>query len=790
MAASLKASKHGLEIVDRSRQRKGWKRQDEAWLQVASVTLGVLKRFWRRFPIQADSFIKLCQAVDLDNWQDIAELDDRSTSSYPLDNLATPASAVPVELSAQSSQQARNSDSTVLVSQVMQMANNSEMDLRNSLRQKPNNNLPHFPYKVLGREEELNQLLKHLSLSYRMPFIIVDGIGGVGKTSLVLEAAFRCWEAKHNRSESNIPLFDAIIFTTAKENKLEFPGILNKLQSRRRLQKTLDDIFYIISLTLNHPEIFEGKEEDKIEKVYEILKQQSTLLIVDNMETMTDEAQDKVISFLSDLPHTTKAAITTRRRRWMSNGIHLSELSQDQSIELIQRQAVDKGIEISREQSEKLYERIHGIPIALIYTIGQIAGGHSIDVVIDRKTPLPDNITRFCFDSSLELFREEHSRKLLMSLAIFHDAPRRETIIEVAGLKTEPMYIVDDAFAELYQFSLVTRNDNRYSMISLTREYALAELAKEQNFEKDARERWIKWYIDLAKEHGGLDWGDWVAQYQPLEEEWGNLQAVFNWCIDEERYQNVRELYSYLTDFTRIKCHWNELLDWTTWLIEKSQQQKDPKTTVEALLQQGWILSLKGKIEKSEIEKGEALLKRAWEQRLDVNINEQCAIAERIAYVYSVKNDNELAHSWLDKAESLWENIKDKDKESKKIISRIYLTLRSHRARIYAALSEYEQAKSIFREMIDLAEKINLLRFVIETKRELGEIAKAQREFNYAEELFKEAISKLETIGDYHFTFRCYKSYANLEEERGNLEKANELNKKYKLNWQRACGKS
>lgn len=47
----------------------------------------------------------------------------------------------------------------------------------------------------IGRQRELARLLELLSFNHSAHLISVDGIGGVGKTTLVLEAAYRCLQA-------------------------------------------------------------------------------------------------------------------------------------------------------------------------------------------------------------------------------------------------------------------------------------------------------------------------------------------------------------------------------------------------------------------------------------------------------------------------------------------------------------------------------------------------------------------------------------------------------------------
>jgi len=68
-----RASETGIEIIDRLRQQRGWNRQSQAWCQAAFTTLATLRRFRQRDSVQQDTFIRICQAVGVENWEEIAE---------------------------------------------------------------------------------------------------------------------------------------------------------------------------------------------------------------------------------------------------------------------------------------------------------------------------------------------------------------------------------------------------------------------------------------------------------------------------------------------------------------------------------------------------------------------------------------------------------------------------------------------------------------------------------------------------------------------------------------------
>lgn len=73
MAVSLRASKKGLEIVDLARKKKGWTKTAPAWCDEALVGKAALRRFWRQTPILQENFVAICQAVGLDNWEELVD---------------------------------------------------------------------------------------------------------------------------------------------------------------------------------------------------------------------------------------------------------------------------------------------------------------------------------------------------------------------------------------------------------------------------------------------------------------------------------------------------------------------------------------------------------------------------------------------------------------------------------------------------------------------------------------------------------------------------------------------
>ena len=438
---------------------------------------------------------------------------------------------------------------------------------------------------LVGRDAEVKRLLEYLSFEHPTPRIGIEGIGGVGKTALVLDVAHHYWQIGREAESENIsreilPKFEAIIFISAKPQHFTACGIL----PRFRRERTLRDIFTSIARTLKCWDTPPASLEEAWEQIHLCLAKVRTLLIIDNLDTF--EERQNVLGFLYELPSTVKVVITSREPTPFTV-IHLAALPQTEALNLIQQQARQKGVKLSLGKSQQLYQITGGIPAAIVYGVSQLAAGYALQDVSLCLLKSKGDFSHFYFGSVVQRLQGQPAHRLLMALAMFPKPPIREAVCAVASVN-DPIAAAE-GLVQLQQLSLIQHQQRRYTLLPLARSCILAQLAANSEFECLARNRWVDWYLSFVREHGGEDCNGW-DDYQPLGQEWENIINVMDWCIARDRYTDACQLWRDVKYYIYSPAHqrdrltnWETPLIWLDWLIQAAQTREDWSTAAEMM---------------------------------------------------------------------------------------------------------------------------------------------------------------------------------------------------------------
>ncbi|MEM9537884.1 MAG: NB-ARC domain-containing protein [Cyanobacteria bacterium P01_E01_bin.42] len=607
----------------------------------------------------------------------------------------------------------------------------------------------------IGRQKELNKLLELLAPDNPVHRISVEGEGGLGKTALVLEVAYRCLRASLGATSRNIPIFDAIIFVSAQSQRLVGIGILQRL----RQERTQRDIFRAIARTLDLPALTYIPLAERFELLQERLAKQSVLLIVDNLETVED--RDAILAFVHELPPTVKVIVTTREPAPFFR-LRLDSLLQEDALDLIFHQVEEKDVELSPEEAEALYQKTTGLPAAIVYTIGQLAVGLTIEEIIQGLTQTTNDVSRYCFEGSVKLLSES-AHHLLMALALFPQVALREAIAKVSSIE-EPIALAE-GLAHLRKLSLIKQVEERYTMLPATRSYVFAQLEDTPAFAREAKTRWLDWFLSYVRQHGSEKYRDW-QDYSNLEREWGNLSAAIEWCLGSEQYDLFKEFCLYLAGFTRFGGYWDERLAWSDCLLEVATREGDRPTIARTLRDKVDTLIL---IDfPAQQEEAIALCQEALAIPDGLEFASRFNVMVCLVALYLNQKQFPSAQEWLDKARIMVETATLEVEER----SRLQIYIMYYQAQIELESGNLYVARSLYKQCLQQAQESHWQLMIMYAYGWLAILEIEERNFEEAERLLKLVLTRAEQNGDKRSIALCQRYYALLEQKRGDLVEA------------------
>ncbi len=586
-----------------------------------------------------------------------------------------------------------------------------------------NTSIPHnLPglQPFFGREDELRIIADALDPASRTWGALIDGPGGMGKTSLAVRAAY----------DAPPEDFKRIIFISLKTRDLDDDG---ERDLSGFILTGLQELYNELARELGHPEIAKLPEEQRPRHLLEALRGTQTLLLLDNLESLTRGERGSILTLVKKLPPGCKAILTSRGR--IGSGAEeliLGQLSQEAALETLEELAKHNPELAKTSEAERitLYTQTSGKPLLLRWTAGQIGRGHcrtftdAIEFLL--SCPKGNDPLEFIFGDLVEDFSEEEMW-VIAALTYFTLPAKVKHIAPLAELEAEPCL---KALNSLVNRSLATPSEESQA-------YALgpmvAAFLREHRREvvKETGERLQNRAYAMIVENSGRK----HERFPLLDAAWDGVAPALKLFLagPNVRLQMVCEALGRFLDFTGR---------WDEWLA-LSEQAEAKALAVEDHYQAGWRAYYTGYVYHMHGQADEVLAAAGraaahWKEAKAGNRERAIAIGLR-GHGHEMKADYPAAIAAYREVLELDRGLSAESWDV--AIDLNYLANAEHES------GDHEAAERDYREALRVARASGYTEGVASYTGNLAELARDRENWAEAESLAREALALAEKLG-------------------------------------------
>ena len=439
--------------------------------------------------------------------------------------------------------------------------------------------LPPQPF-FFGREKELASIAEAISPEARTWGALIDGPGGIGKTALAVRSGHLAPAAD----------FDRKIFLSAKireltpkgEQKLEDFMLPNYMALLAELARELGD-----------ETLAQQAPNERANAVRRALADVRVLIIIDNLETFDEPERDRLYQFLSRLPLSCKAIVTSRRRTDIDARIvRLDRLAREDALRLMEELAKNNRHlqRTTAAEREELYAITNGNPLLIRWLVGQLGRAGSQCRTIAQacafleKAPKDNDPLAYIFGDLLDTFSEGETG-VLTALVHFRQPAKVAWIAAVADMAeaaartaledlADRALLVADAALETFFLPPLAA-----TFLRRTHPEAVGQTGDRLTDRATA----------LALENGYQEY----ERFPTLEAEWPTIAAALPLWVqgDNERLQRVCDA---LIDFLDFSGRWDEWLALSQQAEAKAAAAEDFYNAGWRAYDAGWVYDLRG----------------------------------------------------------------------------------------------------------------------------------------------------------------------------------------------------
>jgi len=298
---------------------------------------------------------------------------------------------------------------------------------------------------LFGVEPLVEQVTRCLRDPEGQTLVVLDGLGGLGKTTVAQAAAASLAESD---------AFADVLWVSAKQAQLLPTGEMCALD---KPALTFDELLTRLAAQLGRNDLSARSSQEREAALQTMFSTASYLIVIDNLETMTD--YHTLIPRLRPLAGMSRFLITSRYSLRQSPGVQVCTvpaLSRDDSLALLRHELERQGRAISSDETlGAVYQAVGGLPLALKLLAAQL--GHlPLSYVLDglhvARGQSAEALYTFIYRRTWSLL-DERAKRLLMSMLLV--SPEGEDMDWLRLVSAMPDEEIEGALARLMDFSLV-----------------------------------------------------------------------------------------------------------------------------------------------------------------------------------------------------------------------------------------------------------------------------------------------------------------------------------------------
>jgi tetratricopeptide (TPR) repeat protein len=631
--------------------------------------------------------------------------------------------------------------------------------------------------ELIGRTAELTELTNWLADANDSYIMAIEGMGGMGKTALAMEAADRCLQAgEYPHKYPSYPRFDAIVFTAVKPAEFMGRVLLSNLQD----SYDLDDLLQAIATTLDYRSILSPDLGRRKLEVYQLMRDKSILLVIDNIERVDE--QTEILQFLRNIPKPdggkiVKTIVTSRENIGLEKTIAISPLSQDSIKKLLERQIKRRGIKGLSSQINSIAKLADGSPLLvnLLFAIGI----SSLQIISQNRELTQQTVVNFCYETIIDSLTDPSNETnnlvaydLLSILSFFKEPVTIEILATIANASGDSAARGIQKLKRLY-LADADRQDVK-PLHSLLKSYISDRLDLQPDKLQQLRSSWIEYYRNKVSPYEKEYWRGWI-DYTSLTTEWKHIRSAIDFCISEDRYDDVVAFWRGLKGVTGIGGYWKECRKWLNWLSQAAMERADLPMVAEAKYQLSKTISLANITD----DRGEALrlAKEAWTLEKECSKEWRFEVALYIATIHLYQKATseserlrqlEIAAEWLNITQELQDPIADPYYANHQ--SEFYYS----QAQLYRERGSIDLAIETYRQGVEIAKSVNYQRGIAYNYSRILEIQFNRGEFEEAEKEVKQFLPIVEEKQDRRSMAFCYQFLMKIALKTGRDREAQE----------------